>query len=103
MADLIKNIQKSLEFKNLVTSRWTVAIILTFLVFLIYYGFIILIGVSKETLAYRIGEVTTLGIPMAAGVIVSSFILTLVYVAWANSKYDIMVSSLVQKLQQKRK
>lgn len=97
MSNPYKDITKTPEFNKLVTSRWTVATVLTILVFITYYGFILVIGLSKATLAQKIGEVTTLGIPVAVAVIVISFFLTLYYVIWANSKYDSMVASLRNK------
>lgn len=93
-----KNIDESQEFKNLVTRRWTVAIILTALVFLTYYGFVLVVGLSKATLAQKIGAVTTLGIPIAVAVIVISFVLTAIYVVWANSTYDSLASSIVKRI-----
>lgn len=97
MSAQLKNIDQTPEFRELVVRRWTVALVLTVLTFITYYGFIIIVGVSKETLAKKIGAVTTLGIPMAVAVIVISFLLTLVYVFWANSRYDSMASSILKK------
>lgn len=96
-----KNIDETPEFKNLVTRRWTVAIILTALVFFTYYGFVLVVGLSKATLAQKIGTVTTLGIPVAIAVIVISFILTAIYVIWANSTYDSLASSILKKVKGK--
>lgn len=90
-------IEDTPEFKQMVNRRWTVAIILTILVFANYYGFVLVVGMSKATLAQKIGPVTTLGIPVAIAVIVLSFILTAVYVLWANSRYDSMASELLKK------
>lgn len=98
MANPAGEIEESPEFRKLVASRWATAIVLSFLVFFIYYGFILLVGLSKATLAKKIGEVTTIGIPMAVMVIVLSFLLTLIYVGWANSRYDKMVTNLTTKL-----
>lgn len=94
------NIEETQEFKKLVTLRWTVATILTILVSVTYYGFVIVVGISKATLAQKIGAVTTLGIPVAIAVIVISFILTAVYVLWANSTYDSMASSLLKRVRE---
>lgn len=99
MVSSVKDIEKSPEFSNLVSKRWVTATILTLLVFITYYGFIIMVGVSKATLARKIGAATTLGIPLAVLVIVISFILTLIYVTWANNKYDRIVSSINEKLE----
>jgi len=96
----IKEIEKAPEFKRLVTSRWVMATILTLLVFITYYGFIIMVGVARDTMALRVGPVTTLGIPVAVLVIVISFILTLVYVVWANARYDRLVATINEKLEE---
>lgn len=97
----LKNIDQTKEFKQLVSRRWTVAIILTALVFITYYGFVLVVGLSKATLAQKIGQVTTLGIPIAIAVIVISFFLTAFYVIWANSVYDSLASSLLKKVKGK--
>jgi uncharacterized membrane protein (DUF485 family) len=82
------------EFRKLVSKRWTISIVLTILLFLIYYGYILLIAYDKSYMAEKIGEVTTRGIPFGIGVIVLSWILTAVYVLWANSVYDAEVGRL---------
>ena len=62
---------------------------LTACLFVLYYGYILLIAVNKPLLAQRMsGGVTPLGIPLGAAVIVGSWILTAVYVVWANRYYD---------------
>jgi len=64
------------------------SLVLSALLFALYYGYIILIAVDRALLSRRIGAVTTLGIPIGAAVIVGAWILTAVYVAWANRHYD---------------
>ena len=46
-------------FKQLVVRRWRVSLVLTALLFVLYYGYILLIAVNKPLLARRIGGVTT--------------------------------------------
>jgi len=82
------------EFKDLVRKKWTMAIILTALLFILYYGFILLIAVNKPFLAQKIGEFTTLGIPLGVAVIVLAWVLTAAYVLWANGAPDAAVKSL---------
>jgi len=84
----------SKEFKDLVRSKWTISVILTICLFILYYGFILLIAVNKPFLAQRIGEFTTLGIPLGVAVIVLAWVLTAVYVIWGNRSYDDAVQSL---------
>lgn len=84
----------SKEFKDLVRSKWTISVILTACLFVLYYGFILLIAVNKPFLARKIGDFTTLGIPLGVAVIVISWVLTAVYVLWGNRSYDDSVQSL---------
>ena len=84
----------SKEFRGLVRRKWIVSIVLTACLFALYYGYILLIAFDKAFLARRIGEHTTLGIPLGAGVIVLSWVLTAVYVLWANRSHDTAVEKL---------
>jgi uncharacterized membrane protein (DUF485 family) len=79
---------QSQEFKTMVAKRWTVSIVLTALLFVLYYGYILLVAYDKPLLARKIGEVTTLGIPIGVGVIVGAWVLTATYVVWANQVHD---------------
>ena len=55
----------------------------------VYYGFILMIAFSKETLSIRMGEgVMTWGIPIGFGVIIFTIVITAIYVMRANSQYD---------------
>ena len=86
------------DFRALVRRRWTVSVLLTGTLFLAYYGFVLLIALRPEVLARRIGGATTLGIPIAAAVIVVACALTVVYVVWANRVYDAAVARLRSRL-----
>jgi len=88
----------SADFKQLVIRRWTVSSILLVLLFVMYYGYILLIPYAPEFMKAKIGEVTTRAIPMGIGVIVIAFVLTAIYVVWANSKYDPEVDRLKAQL-----
>jgi uncharacterized membrane protein (DUF485 family) len=79
---------ESAEFRRLVTRRWRMSLVLTALLFVLYYGYIIVIAANRALLSSRIGPSTTLAIPVGAAVIVGAWILTAVYVAWANHYYD---------------
>lgn len=78
----------SADFRSLVRRRWRISLILTVLLFLLYYGYILLIAADRAFLSRRIGTATTIGIPLGAAVIVGAWILTAVYVVWANRHYD---------------
>ena len=72
--------------------------ILLTLLFVTYYGFILLVATNKTLVNMKIGEVTTLAIPLGLGAIVIAFVLTAVYVAWANKSYDPEVERLRAQL-----
>jgi uncharacterized membrane protein (DUF485 family) len=89
---------QSAEFKQLVVRRWRVSLVLTVLLFVVYYGYVILVATNKALLAQRIGVNTTLAIPLGAAVIIGAWVLTAIYVIWANRQYDPHVQILRERL-----
>ena len=89
----------SSEFKALIQKRWLVSGILLLALFVIYYGFILLIAYQKSIVVIKLGAVTPLGIPLGVMVIVLSWLLTAIYVYWANRYYDPKVRAFVEQLQ----
>lgn len=99
MDDAARRVLEAPEFRALIRRRWTVSLALTACLFLLYYGFILLVGLNRPLLATRIGTVTTLGIPLGMGVIVGAWLLTAVYVAWANWRWDPAARALRARLE----
>ncbi len=64
------------------------SLVLTALLFVLYYGYILLIAFDRALLSRRIGPATTIGIPLGAAVIAAAWVLTAAYVAWANRYFD---------------
>jgi uncharacterized membrane protein (DUF485 family) len=93
-----RELLESNEFRHLVTRRWRVALLLTLALFVVYYGFILLVATQRGLLATRIGEVTTLGIVLGVAVLVLAWVLTAAYVVWANRNYDPEVQRLRDRL-----
>ena len=91
-------ILESADFKALVKKRWSVSMTLLVALFATYYGFILLVGTAKELVTTKVGEVTTLAIPLGIAVIVFAWLLTAFYVAWANKSYDPEVERLKGQL-----
>lgn len=86
------------DFKSLVSRRWLVSTVLLVLLFVSYYGYILLVAADKALVTRKIGEVTTLAIPLGVAAIVFAWILTAFYVSWANRKYDPEVDRLKGQL-----
>jgi uncharacterized membrane protein (DUF485 family) len=88
----------SREFRSLVARRWRVSLMLTVALFVLYYGFILLVATNRALLAVRVGDATTLGILFGVAVLLLSWVLTAVYVVWANRRYDPEVQRLRERI-----
>ncbi len=77
-----------LRLRALAASRWRMALALTTIMVIVYFGFVSLIAFDKPLLAVHVTPGVTLGILLGVLVIVSTWLLTWVYVRWANTKYD---------------
>ena len=84
----------SARFQRLVSRRWRVSLVLTALLFVLYYGYILLIALNRSLVTARLGGTVPLGIPLGAGVIAGAWLLTAAYVVWANREYDPEVERL---------
>lgn len=98
-----KNAHEILEdedFKSLSSQKNVISLILTILELVLYFGFIALIAFNKPFLAQKFSEdgATTIGIPIAVGTIVFSWVFTGIYIFWANSKYDSLVNKIKDKV-----
>lgn len=76
------------RLRAVAAARWKVAIALTVAMIVLYFGFVMLIAFDKPLLGRLLAPGLSLGIVLGAGVIVCSWLLTWVYVRWANTRYD---------------
>lgn len=76
------------ELAVLAAARRRIAFRLTTAMVLIYFGFLGLIAWQKALLGRLIVPGLSFGIVLGALVIVSCWVLTWVYVRWANTHYD---------------
>lgn len=76
------------ELHALAAAQRRVAATLTAAMIALYFGFILLIAFNRELLARLVVPGLSLGILLGALVIVCSWLLTWVYVRWANAHYD---------------
>jgi uncharacterized membrane protein (DUF485 family) len=83
--------------RRLDAARWRMALLLTAGVVLLYFGFIALVAYGRHILAIQILPGLSLGILLGALVIVGSWLLTWVYVRWANTYYDPQLAALVKE------
>ena len=101
MNDVIyQRIESNPHFRQLVAKRQHFAILLSVIMLVLYYGFILLIAFAPGWLGTPIYEGTsvTRGIPLGIGLIIMSFILTAIYVVRANSEFDRLTRQLLREV-----
>lgn len=82
------------SLRGLDAARWRMALRLTSGVVLLYFGFIAMVAYGRHILAIQVIPGLSLGILLGAIVIVGSWLLTWVYVHWANAHYDPHIAAL---------
>lgn len=85
------------EFQQLARRKNSMSITMTFIMMAAYFGFIFLLAFAPGVLSSRVANATS-GIPIGIGIILFAWILTGVYVRWANSEYDDMVARIKERL-----
>lgn len=98
---IMARIEANPKYQALKRKRNAFGWILTLLILIAYYGFIGLIAFDKAVLSTPLGTgVTTLGIPIATGVILFTILLTGIYVWRANNEYDRLTAEILKEAMQ---
>lgn len=97
--ELVDAIKNDPDYIRLVSERSRFAWILTIVMLVIYFGFVLVIAFDPSLLGIPLAEgmVTTVGIPVGVGVILSAFVLTGVYVRRANGEFDELTKRIKAK------
>ena len=93
----LERIEGDPNYQELVRRRSSLGWMLSLIMLIIYFGFILLVAYAPKFLGTPIGTgVTTIGIPIGLSVIVAAFLLTGIYVRKANSSYDALIRQIVE-------
>jgi uncharacterized membrane protein (DUF485 family) len=96
MLKSLARIEQDPNYQELVRRRSSLGWMLSLIILVIYFGFILLVAYAPKFLGTRMGAgVTTIGIPIGLAVIVVAFVLTGIYVRKANSSYDALIRKIV--------
>jgi len=97
--DMVDRIKNDPDFLQLTRVRSKFAWTLTIIMLVIYFGFVLVIAFDPALLGTPLseGSVTTVGIPVGVGVIISAFILTGIYVRRANGEFDALTAKIKAK------
>ncbi len=95
----VSKIQNNPKYHDLVKRRDSLAWILSAIVCVMYFGFILMIAFTPDFLTQSISSdsVIPVGMPIGVGVILVSCILTGVYVRRANSTFDPLTDEIIQE------
>ncbi len=97
--DVVARITKNPKFQQFVSTRNVYSNIMTMLMMVVYFGYILLIAFNKPFLAQKLypGGVISVGIPMGIGVLVFTIIITWIYVRRANTEFDATKDEIVKE------
>jgi uncharacterized membrane protein (DUF485 family) len=97
----VQQIKNSPKYKELVQTRTRFAWTLAAFVFVMYYGFVLLLAYKPEVLGASLsGGVTTVGIPVGLAIIIISFIITGIYTKKANRDFDKLTKEIKEELKE---
>jgi uncharacterized membrane protein (DUF485 family) len=85
--------ERTADLRALAARRMRIALVLTALTMLTYFGFILLVAFDKPLLGMVIAPGLSVGIALGAAVIVVAWVLTGAYVFWANRHYDVALDA----------
>lgn len=86
------------KFAELTARRGRYATVLSIVMLVIYYGFILLVAFAPGILGMPLvaGGVTTVGIPVGVVIILAAFVLTGLYVNRANTEFDALNQQILE-------
>ena len=82
------------QLRAVSAARWRIAISLTIAMMVVYFGFILLVAFNKPLLGTLLAPGLSLGMLLGVLVIGCAWVLTWLYVRWANRHYDASVLEL---------
>lgn len=87
--ELVERIKANPSYQELVKKRTGFAVKLGIFVLVMFYAYILTIAFDPTLLATKTGDgVMTVAFPVAAAIIIVSFITTLIYVVKANGEFE---------------
>ncbi len=97
--DIQEKIRNNPKFHELVRKRNAFATLLSLVMLAIYFGFILTIAFAPKVLGTPLseGSITTIGMPIGVGVILSAIALTGVYVRRANTEFDELNRQIIEE------
>ena len=90
------------HLSRVAAARWRLALLLTASMTVIYVGFILLIAFNKPLLGTVLMPGLSLGMLLGMLIIITAWLLIMVYVRWTNTHYDHRVADARRARQEGR-
>ena len=97
--DIVARIEKNPKFLKFVSLRNNYSYVLSTLMMIAYFGYILLVAFNKPFLATKVaaGATMSIGIPLGLGVLVFTIVITAIYVRRANTEFDAIKDEIVKE------
>ena len=101
--DVVARVKLNPKYADLVATRNAYGWVMTALMMIAYFGYILLIAFNKAWLGTKIGEgwTTSIGIPLGLGVILFTIVITWIYVHRANTEFDDLNAEVIREAMKK--
>lgn len=97
--DIANHIQSNPKFRHLVRTRNIYTTIVSSLVMVVYFGYILVVAFGKEFLAQKISAefATSIGILLWHGMILFTLVITIFHVHFANTRLDTISAEILKE------
>jgi uncharacterized membrane protein (DUF485 family) len=101
-ASIYQRVRENPKFQMLIQRRGRLALVLSAIVLVSYYAFMMVVAFAPDLLRAPLSEGSTLtiGVPVGAAIIVVSWLLTGVYSHFANGPFDKLNNDIVRESHQ---
>jgi uncharacterized membrane protein (DUF485 family) len=96
---LYERIKKDPNYVKLSQTRAKFAYLLSTIILIVYYGFVLVVGFAPEFLSQPMSDGSTLsiGVPIGASILVFIWLMTGVYVRRANKEFDAINEQILEE------
>ncbi|CAK0744934.1 DUF485 domain-containing inner membrane protein YjcH [uncultured Gammaproteobacteria bacterium] len=101
-SEIYARVRQNPKFDLLVKRRGRLAAILSTIVLVSYYGFMMVVAFAPSLLHKPLGEgyVLTIGAPIGAAIIIVGWLLTGLYSYYANTEFEDLNNDIIRESQQ---
>ena len=99
--ETVERIKNDPDYIELVSKRTGFAWLLSIVMLVIYYAFILVVAFNKQIFHEPVseGQLMTMGVPVGVAIILIAFALAGVYVKRANSEFDELTNRIKNKVE----